>query len=151
MGESGHGLKEVELLLVEDNPQDAELSLRALKKANVTNRIHLARDGAEALDFLFSTGIYAGRNGGHPKVVFLDLKLPKLDGIEVLRRIRQEEKTRTLPVVILTSSKDDRDVAAAYQLGVNSYIVKPVEFEKMVSAVAELGLYWMLLNQVPPR
>ena len=147
---SASALQEVELLLVEDNPQDAELTLRALTQANVANRVQAVRDGAEALDFLFSTGAYAGRNG-RPKVVLLDLKLPKVDGIEVLRRIRQDSRTRFLPVVILTSSKDERDVVAAYQLGVNSYIVKPVDFEKMVASVTELGLYWMLLNNTPAQ
>ena len=140
----------VEILLVEDNPHDAELTLYALKKYNVANHIEVARDGAEALDYVFCTGAYAHRrieNG--PKVVLLDLKLPKVDGLEVLRRIKADPRTRTIPVVVLTSSREERDIVESYQLGVNSYIVKPVDFEQFTQAVRQLGLYWMLLNQSP--
>lgn len=141
---------EVEILLVEDNPNDVELTLRALKSVNLTNRIHVVRDGAEALDFLFARGAYAERNGAQaPKVVLLDLKLPKLDGLEVLERIRQDPRTKLLPVVVLTSSREESDIQKSYALGVNSYIVKPVEFEAFVRAVSEAGLYWLLLNQPP--
>jgi two-component system response regulator len=141
---------QVEILLVEDNPNDAELTLYALKKYNVANHIDIARDGAEALDYVFCTGAYAHRrieNG--PKVVLLDLKLPKVDGLEVLRRIKADPRTRTIPVVVLTSSREERDIVESYQLGVNSYIVKPVDFEQFTEAVRQLGLYWMLLNQSP--
>lgn len=140
----------MEILLVEDNVNDAELTLRALKKHNLANKVHHVKDGAEALEFLFATGAYAGRhveNG--PKVIFLDLKLPKVDGLDVLRRVRSDPQTQLLPVVILTSSREERDVVESYKLGVNSYIVKPVEFEKFVEAVAEVGLYWLLLNHSP--
>lgn len=141
---------EVEILLVEDNPNDVELTLRALKSVNLTNRIHVVRDGAEALDFLFARGAYAERNGAQaPKVVLLDLKLPKLDGLEVLARIRRDPRTKLLPVVVLTSSREEPDIQRSYALGVNSYIVKPVEFEAFVRAVSEAGLYWLLLNQPP--
>lgn len=142
------GLQEVEILLVEDNPNDAELTMRALKRNNMTNKVHLVRDGAEALDFVFAKGPYSTRsvlNG--PKVILLDLKLPKVDGREVLRQIKADERTRSIPVVVLTSSKEEKDVFATYQSGVNSYIVKPVEFDKFMDCVAELGLYWALLNQ----
>ena len=140
----------VEILLVEDNPNDVELTLHALKKRHLGNRIQVARDGAEALDFLFGTGPYAGRkieNG--PRVVLLDLKLPKVDGIEVLRRLKADPRTRKIPVVVLTSSREDRDVAMSYELGVNSYIVKPVGFDNFAAAVEQLGLYWVLMNQPP--
>lgn len=140
----------VELLLVEDNPNDLELALRALRKAHVSNHIQVARDGAEALDYIFCTGSHTGRLiSDHPKVILLDLKLPKIDGIEVLRRIKGDPRTKTIPVVVLTSSKEQRDVVETYQLGVNSYIVKPVEFETFTEAVRHLGLYWMLHNQPP--
>ena len=140
----------VEILLVEDNPQDLELALRALKKSNLTNHIKVARDGAEALEFIFCEGPHAGRkiqNG--PKVILLDLKLPKIDGLEVLERIKADERTRATPVVILTSSREQQDVIESYRLGVNSYIVKPVNFESFARAVQELGMYWVLLNQPP--
>lgn len=143
-------VKEVEILLVEDNPTDAELCMRALKKINLANKLVWVKDGAEALDFVFATGTYAGRsmtNG--PKVILLDLRLPKVDGMEVLRRIKNEERTKTIPVVVLTSSKEDRDVAESYQLGVNSYISKPVEFDEFARTVSELGLYWLLVNRPP--
>jgi CheY-like chemotaxis protein len=140
----------VEVLIVEDNPQDLELTLRALKKANLTNKVQVARDGAEALDFILCRGPFADRkidNG--PKVVLLDLKLPKVDGLEVLKQMKSDARTKTIPVVVLTSSREQRDVVESYQLGVNSYIVKPVDFEGFASAVGDLGLYWLLLNQPP--
>jgi len=140
----------VEILLVEDNPQDLELALRALQKANLTNHIHTARDGVEALEFLFCEGPHAGRKiEDVPKVVLLDLKLPRVDGLEVLQRLKSDSRTRTIPVVVLTSSKEPEDVVESYKLGVNSYIVKPVNFEQFVAAVRELGMYWLLLNQLP--
>jgi two-component system response regulator len=140
----------VEILLVEDNPNDVELTLHALRRGNVTNRIQVVRDGAEALDYIFGTGPYADRNDvGQPKVVLLDLKLPKVSGLEVLRDIRADARTRTLPVVVLTSSSEEPDIATAYNLGVNSYIVKPVDFEQFINAVRQVGLYWLLLNQAP--
>jgi two-component system response regulator len=140
----------VEILIVEDSPQDLELALRALKKANVSNRIQVARDGAEALEFIFGEGMHAGRkleNG--PKVVLLDLKLPKVDGLEVLQRLKSDPRTKTIPVVVLTSSKEQSDVVESYKLGVNSYIVKPVNFESFMEAVQKLGMYWLLLNEPP--
>ncbi len=143
-------IRPIELLLVEDNPNDLELALRALQKANFANRVHVARDGAEALDFIFCEGSYATRPAGHgPKVVLLDLKLPKIDGIEVLRRIKGDPRTKSIPVVVLTSSKEQRDVMESYHLGVNSYIVKPVNFEQFTEAVRDFGFYWLLLNQPP--
>lgn len=140
----------VEILIVEDTPQDLELTLRALRKSNLANHIHVARDGAEAVEFIFGEGAHAGRNiDNGPKVILLDLKLPKIDGIEVLRRVKSDPRTRSIPVVVLTSSKEQKDVVESYELGVNSYIVKPVDFEGFASAVGELGLYWLLLNQPP--
>lgn len=142
---------EVEILLVEDNPNDVELTLRALKKHNITNKSHVVKDGAEALEYIFATGAYRSRDINHnPKVILLDLKLPKVDGIEVLRQIKSDERTKMIPVVVLTSSKEERDLVESYKLGANSYITKPVGFEDFVKAVSELGLYWVLLNQ-PPR
>jgi two-component system response regulator len=140
----------VELLLVEDNPEDLELCLRALRQANLANHVQVARDGAEAIDFIFCEGPHVGRqiNDG-PKVILLDLKLPKIDGLEVLQRLKADPRTRLIPVVVLTSSKEQRDLIESYRLGVNSYIVKPVNFERFTEAVRELGLYWLLLNQVP--
>ena len=140
----------VEILLVEDNPQDLTLTLRALKKANLANHIHVARDGEEALQFIFCEGPYAGRkveNG--PKVILLDLKLPKVDGKEVLARIKSDPRTKIIPVVVITSSKEQSDLVESYKLGVNSYLVKPVNFEGFAAAVQELGMYWLLLNQPP--
>ena len=140
----------LEILLVEDNANDAELTIRALKQRNLANHMIHVRDGQAALDYLLGTGDYAGRDVQlQPKVVLLDLKLPKLDGIEVLRAIRGDERTRLLPVVVLTSSREERDVIQAYNLGVNSYIVKPVDFEKFSEAVRDFGLYWLLLNEPP--
>jgi len=142
--------QQVEILLVEDNPTDAELTLRAFKARNFANQVFVARDGAEALDFFFGDGSHPLRDiGVVPKVVLLDLKLPKVDGLEVLRRLKADERTRTIPVVILTSSREEPDIAAAYRLGANSYIVKPVDFEAFARAVSEGGLYWLLLNEPP--
>lgn len=141
---------EVEILLVEDNPDDLDMAVHALRKANLANHIQVARDGVEALDFIFCRGEHANRkieNG--PKVVLLDLKLPKVDGLEVLRNIKSDPRTKSIPVVVLTSSKEQNDVVASYKLGVNSYIVKPVNFEQFAMAVQKLGLYWLLLNQPP--
>lgn len=140
----------VEILLVEDDPNDVELTLHALKKNNIANRIRVMRDGAEALEYIFGTGAYAGHNvNNHLKVILLDLKLPKVDGLEVLRQVRADPRTRTIPVVVLTSSREERDIVESYTLGVNSYIVKPVDFEQFTDAVRTLGLYWLLLNQPP--
>jgi two-component system response regulator len=140
----------IEILLVEDNPQDLELALRALRKGNLTNRIHVARDGAEALEFIFCEGQFAGRKmDDKPKVILLDLKLPKVDGLEVLRRVKSDERCKSIPVVVLTSSRENSDVEASYRLGANSYIVKPVNFDRFVTAVQELGMYWLLINQPP--
>ncbi len=141
---------EVEILLVEDNPTDVELTLRALKKHNLANKVHVVRDGAEALDFIFATGTYKGAEvDKKPKVILLDLKLPKVDGLEVLRKIKSDERTKDIPVVVLTSSKEEKDRVESYRLGVNSYIVKPVGFNQFTKAVSELGLYWLLLNEPP--
>ncbi len=143
-------VQEVEILLVEDNPTDAELAVRALKKSNLANKLVWVKDGAEALDFIFAGGAYSGRQVANgPKVILLDLRLPKVDGMEVLRRVKSDERTKTIPVVVLTSSKEDRDVAESYQLGVNSYISKPVEFDEFAKTVSELGLYWLLVNHPP--
>jgi two-component system, response regulator len=142
--------KFIEILLVEDNPNDVELTLRAFKKNNLTNPIHVARDGEEALDFIFGRGIHAGRslkNG--PKLILLDLKLPRVDGLEVLRQVKSDPKTKSIPVVVLTSSREERDIVESYQLGVNSYIVKPVDFEQFIESARTLGLYWILINQPP--
>jgi CheY-like chemotaxis protein len=141
---------EIEILLVEDNPDDLDMTLRALRKANLANRIQVARDGAEAVEFIFCQGAFAGRSfDSPPKVILLDLKLPKLDGMEVLKRIKSDARTRMIPVVILTSSKEQKDVIESYHLGVSSYVVKPVNFERFAAAVRELGIYWLLLNQPP--
>jgi two-component system response regulator len=143
--------KEVEVLLVEDNPHDAELTLRALKKHHLANQVHWVQDGAEALEFIFPQRAYAGWDLSHkPRLLLLDLKLPKVDGLEVLRQIKLDPHTRAIPVVVLTSSREDRDLQECYQLGVNSYIVKPVDFEAFLKAVAEIGLYWLLLNKPSP-
>ena len=140
----------VEILLVEDNPNDAELTLRALKKNNLSNSVVHVKDGAEALAFVFGTGVYADRDlQDGPKIILLDLKLPKVDGLEVLKKIKSDERTKVIPVIVLTSSKEERDVIESYRLGVNSYIVKPVDFEQFMRCVHEMGLYWLLLNQPP--
>jgi len=141
---------DVEILLVEDSESDAELTIRALKKRNLTNNLEHVKDGAEALEFIFGTGKYAGRNIEiKPKVILLDLKLPKVDGFEVLKRLKSDKQACMIPVVILTSSTEERDVVQSYKLGVNSYISKPVDFNKFLDAVSELGLYWLLLNRKP--
>lgn len=141
---------EIEILLVEDNPGDAEMTIRALRKNNLANNLMHVKDGAQALDFIFAQGEYANRsNKNLPKIVVLDLKMPKVNGIEVLRRIKNDERTRKMPVVVLTSSKEDPDVDECYRLGVNSYVVKPVEFDEFFKAVSDLGLYWMIVNQNP--
>jgi CheY-like chemotaxis protein len=143
-------LPRVELLLVEDNPQDLELTLRALEQAKLVNRIHVARDGVEALDFIFGEGAHAGRSiADGPHVILLDLKLPMIDGLEVLKRVKADPRTAMIPVVMLTSSKEQSDVLESYKLGVNSYIVKPVNFEGFAAAVKNLGLYWLVLNHPP--
>jgi CheY-like chemotaxis protein len=143
-------IEPVEILLVEDNPNDLELTLHALKHNHLGNHVQVARDGAEALDFIFGRGAFSGRDPNHaPRVILLDLKMPKVDGLEVLRQLRADERTRNVPVVVLTSSKEEPDIRASYSLGVNSYIVKPVDFEKFNEAIRVLGLYWLLLNQSP--
>jgi CheY-like chemotaxis protein len=140
------------ILLVEDNPDDVDLTLRALKKGNILNEVVVARDGIEALDYLFGTGAYAGRDlTSMPTVILLDLKLPKIDGLEVLQRLRADERTKFLPVVILTSSKEEQDLVNGYKLGANSYIRKPVDFLQFTEAVRQLKLYWLLLNEPPPE
>jgi len=139
------------ILLVEDNPDDVDLTLRAFKKANITNEVVVARDGVEAIDYLFSTGTYAGRPHDLPQVVLLDLKLPRVDGLEVLQRIRSEPRTKFLPVVVLTSSREEQDLVRSYQLGVSSYVRKPVDFTQFMDAARQLGLYWLVLNLAPPK
>ncbi len=139
---------EVEILLVEDKEEDVELTLRALRKNNLANRVHVVSDGQEAIDFIFGKGAYSGRDINHtPRVILLDLKLPRVSGLEVLQRIKSDERTKVIPVVMLTSSKEEQDIVESYRLGVNSYIVKPVSFNDFVKAVTDLGLYWMLLNK----
>lgn len=141
---------EVEILLVEDNETDAELTIRALKRNNLTNKLVWVKDGAEALEFIFATGEYSQRDmEGLPRLILLDLRMPKVDGLEVLQAIKADERTRKIPVVVLTSSKEDRDIVESYELGVNSYVSKPVEFDEFTEAVSTLGLYWMLLNNPP--
>ena len=140
----------VEILLVEDNPRDAELTIRALKKKHLANRLFHVEDGVEALDFLFARGRFANRNMEEtPKVILLDLKLPRINGLEVLRTLKQDERTRTIPVVVVTSSAEDPDIVTAYKLGANSYVIKPVEFETFIEAVSKLGLYWLTVNHPP--
>ncbi len=139
------------ILLVEDNPDDEALTLRAFKKHNITNEVVVARDGAQALEYLFGTGRYAGRDMElMPQLILLDLKLPKVDGLEVLRQLRADDRTRLLPVVVLTSSTEERDLVESYRLGANSYVRKPVDFTQFVEAARQLGLYWLLMNQPPP-
>jgi len=141
---------EIEILLIEDNIHDAEMTIRALKKNHLANKLIHLKDGAIALEFLFGTGFYQGRNiNKKPKVILLDLKMPKLDGLEVLKEIKANTLTRTIPVVVLTSSQEHPDIEKCYALGVNSYIVKPVEFEKFINSVSDIGLYWLLHNQPP--
>ena len=148
MMDNSPNASEVEILLVEDNPNDAELTLRALRKHHLANKVLHVKDGAEALEFLFANGAYDQRKVENtPRVILLDLKLPKVSGLEVLRKVKSDERTRVIPVVVLTSSREDRDLAECYALGVNSYIVKPVEFENFVRAVSDMGFYWLLLNQ----
>ena len=141
---------DVEILIVEDNPNDAEMALRALKKNNLANNVLVVNDGEMALDFIFSKGKFAERkNNARPKIILLDLKLPKIDGLEVLKEIKSHAETKIIPVIVLTSSNEESDLMRSYQLGVNSYIVKPVDFDKFVDAVRDLGFYWLLLNQQP--
>lgn len=145
-------MEEQVILLVEDNKSDEELTLMALRKSNIINRIDIVRDGAEALDYLFARGTFSNRNSNHlPKVILLDLNLPKIGGIEVLNQIRANEKTKLIPVVILTSSKQDKDLIAGYSGGANSYVVKPVDFNQFSAAIQQLGLYWLILNQEVPK
>ena len=140
----------VEILLVEDKHTDAELTMRALKRHNLANRVLWVKDGQEALDYAFSAGVYAERSpGGDPKLILLDINLPKISGVEVLRRLKADERTRAIPVTMLTSSAEERDVIESYKLGVNSYIVKPVDFGKFVETVSEVGMYWMVVNRPP--
>jgi two-component system response regulator len=145
-------MKDVVILLVEDNPDDEALTLRAMHKNRLTNPVVVAHDGVEALDYLFATGEYAGRDVTDlPAVILLDLKLPKLDGLEVLRRLRANERTRLIPVVVLTTSNEDKDIVSSYSLGANSYVRKPVDFEQFTDAVGKLGMYWLLINEPPSR
>jgi two-component system, response regulator len=142
---------EVEILLVDDSPEDVELTVRALRRSKIANEIHIAEDGAEALDFLFCRGTHKGRTSLHPlKLVLLDLKLPKVDGLEVLRAMRADERTRAIPVVILTSSKEQRDLITGYNLGLNAFVQKPIDFEQFGAAIEQIGMFWMLINQAPP-
>lgn len=142
----------IEVLLVEDNPDDVHLALHSFKKNNLGNTIHVARDGQEALDFIFAQGPYSERTLAEmPKLILLDLKLPKINGIEVLRRLKSDKMTKSIPIVVLTSSREERDIVDSYNLGVNSYIVKPVDFDKFNDAIKQLGFYWLLFNQSPPR
>ncbi len=143
-------MDEVEILLVEDNPADVELALRALKKNKIANKVEVVNDGEEALDFIFARKGYKNRLGAkHPKVILLDLKLPKVNGLEVLAEIKGNPKTRMIPVVVLTSSKEEKDLVDSYELGVNSYIVKPVDFDKFLLSIKDIGMYWLLINQPP--
>jgi CheY-like chemotaxis protein len=142
--------EQVEILLVEDKSTDAELTLRALKRHNLANRVLWVKDGQEALDYVFATGNYADRSpSGDPKLILLDIKLPKISGVDVLRRLKSDERSKSIPVTMLTSSAEERDVVESYQLGVNSYIVKPVDFNKFVETVSEVGMYWMVVNRPP--
>ncbi len=144
--------EEIEILLVEDNPADAELALHALRREKLANSIQLVRDGEEALDYLFRRGSYQGRSSDHqPRLVLLDLKLPKVDGLEVLRQVKNDARLRSIPVVILTSSREERDLVESYKLGVNSYIQKPVDFDRFREMIKEVGLYWLVVNQPVPQ
>jgi len=143
------GFEPVEILLAEDNEADAEMTIRALKRSNIANRLVWVKDGAEAIDFIFRRGAYADRAPGLPKLLLLDLKMPKVDGIEVLRQVKSSDDTRSMPVVVLTSSAEERDIVASYSLGVNSYVVKPVDFGEFADEVAKAGCYWVLVNRVP--
>lgn len=142
-------IEEIEILLVEDNPTDAELSMRALKRGGLANKLLWVKDGQEALDYLFRHGEFSSRSQANPKIVLLDLKMPKLDGIQVLKAIRADEKTKHLPVVIMTSSQEEQDIAKSYALGVNSYVVKPVAFGDMTELVRQAGYYWLAINKTP--
>lgn len=142
--------EQVSILLVEDNTADAEMTMRALKKKKLANHVVWVKDGAEALDFMFRRGAHAARQSGEPRLILLDLKLPKIDGIEVLRQLKSDPHTRKIPIVMLTSSAEERDIVNSYQLGVNSYLVKPVEFERFVEEVSRAGFYWAILNKAPP-
>lgn len=140
----------IDVLLVEDNPEDQELTLRAFKKHNLSNNVFVVEDGAEALEFIFAKGQYQDRsNSNYPKVILLDLKLPKVSGLDVLKKIKSDESTKHIPIVVLTSSKEEKDIIESYRLGVNSYIVKPVLFEKFLKSIQDIGLYWLLINQPP--
>ncbi|MGH6989454.1 MAG: response regulator [Stellaceae bacterium] len=139
----------IEILLVEDNPDDAEMTMRALRRRNLANGIEWVKDGSEAIDYMFCRGDYATRTNGNPRIILLDLKMPKMDGIDVLRALKADAKTRAVPVVMLTSSNEENDIVRSYDLGVNSYIVKPVDFEKFVDEVSKLGIYWLALNRAP--
>lgn len=142
----------VEILLVEDNPSDIKLAMHAFRKNNIANHVEVLRDGAEALEYVFCTDRYADRKGrGQPKVILLDLKLPLVDGLEVLRRIKSDPETRSIPVVVMTSSSEDRDMVESYQLGVNGYVQKPLDFEQFMNVVRQLGMFWLLVNKVPYR
>lgn len=143
-------MKTSRILLAEDSAQDVELTLSALAENNLSNSVDVARDGAEALDYLFRRGAHAARRSGDPVLILLDLKMPRVDGLEVLRAVKSDPRLRLIPVVVLTSSREEQDVVRSYELGVNAYVVKPVEFDKFVAAVRELGLFWMLLNEPPP-
>lgn len=138
------------ILLAEDSTQDVELTLNALAELNITNSVAVARDGAEALDYLYKRGKFADRDNGNPVLLLLDLKMPKVDGLDVLRAVKSDPHLRTIPVVVLTSSREEQDVVRSYELGVNAYVVKPVQFEKFLRAVRDLGLFWMLINEPPP-
>jgi len=141
-------LNDIEILLVEDNLTDVELTFRALGKHNLTDKIYVVNNGEEALEYIFATGAYAGRNiAKKPKIILLDLKLPKVDGLEVLRRVKSDERTKVIPVVVLTSSPEEQDIIESYKLGVNSYIVKAIDFDKFINEVSELGFYWLMLNK----
>lgn len=144
-------MKTARILLAEDSAQDVELTLNALAEHNLANSVEVARDGAEALDYLYRRGKYAARQNGNPVLLLLDLKMPRVDGLEVLRAVKADPRLRAIPVVILTSSREEQDVVRSYELGVNAYVVKPVEFDKFVHAVRDLGLFWMLLNEPPPE